>query len=64
MKTRTWQELKRKSPEELHKEVKAHQEKLWSLKVDLAAGKVKNVREIRETKKAIARMLGLLRTEN
>ena len=60
MKPQAWNELKRKAPEVLGKEVKAHEEKLWSLKVDLAAGKVKNVREIREVKKTIARIKGLL----
>jgi ribosomal protein L29 len=32
-------------------------EKLWHYKADLAAGKVKNVREIRRIKKEIARAL-------
>ena len=35
-------------------------ERLRSLKFDLASGKVKNVREIRELKKTIARILTLL----
>ena len=32
-------------------------DKLWSLKTDLAAGKVKNVKEIKKIKKNIARIL-------
>lgn len=32
-------------------------DKLWSLKTDLAAGKVKNVREIQKIKKDISRIL-------
>ena len=31
--------------------------KLWALKTDLAAGKVKNVKEIKKIKKNIARIL-------
>jgi len=36
-------------------------EKLRQLRFDLSSGKVKNVREIREVKKDIARILGLLK---
>lgn len=32
-------------------------DRLWSLKTDLAAGKVKNVKEIKKIKKNIARIL-------
>ena len=38
-------------------------EKLRQLKFDLSAGKVKNVREIRETRRDIARLNTLLRTK-
>ncbi len=58
-----WEQLKSKSVEELQKEVTLHRERLWSLKVDLAAGKVKNVKEILRIKKNIARMLGLIRSQ-
>jgi len=37
--------------------LKENREKLWSLKNDLAQGKVKNVREIKKYKKEIARIL-------
>ncbi|PJA02555.1 50S ribosomal protein L29, partial [bacterium (Candidatus Gribaldobacteria) CG_4_10_14_0_2_um_filter_36_18] len=38
-------------------------EKLRQLRFDLASGKVKNVREIREIKKDIARMITLIRKD-
>ncbi|PIU16204.1 50S ribosomal protein L29 [bacterium (Candidatus Gribaldobacteria) CG08_land_8_20_14_0_20_39_15] len=38
-------------------------EKLRQLKFDLSAGKIKNVREIRETRRDIARLNTLLRTK-
>lgn len=38
-------------------EIKEMRDKLWQLRVDLAAGKVKNVREIRKVRKDIARAL-------
>lgn len=38
-------------------EIKEMRDKLWQLRVDLAAGKVKNVREIRKIRKDIARTL-------
>ena len=54
-------ELKQKPKPELQKLLIDSQERLRSLKFDLASGKVKNVREIRELKKNIARILTLLR---
>lgn len=51
------EELRKKSREELKKLLTDHRERLRNLKFDLAAGKVKNVREIRELKKDIARVL-------
>ena len=53
-------ELKQKSKPELQKLLIDSKERLRSLKFDLASGKVKNVREIRELKKNIARILTLL----
>jgi len=47
--------------EELNQILLEKREKLRALRFDLAAGKVKNVREIREIKKDIARILTLLR---
>jgi len=55
------EELSKKSKEELKKLLIDHRERLRNLKFDLRAGKVKNVREIRELKKDIARVLTLLK---
>jgi ribosomal protein L29 len=49
---------------ELQKLLKDDREKLQQLQFDLAAGKVKNVREIRRLKKEIARILTLLNELN
>ena len=46
---------------ELEKKLTEFREKLRSLSFDLAAGKVKNAREIKEIKKAIARILTILK---
>ncbi len=54
-------ELKQKSKEELQKTLEDDREKLRQLRFDLSAGKVKNVREIRNIKKEIARILTLLK---
>lgn len=50
-------ELKQKPKEELEKLLQDSREKLRQLKFDLVSGKVKNVREIRQIKKDIARIL-------
>lgn len=55
-------ELKIKSHAELRALLAEKKERLRVLRFDLAGGKVKNVREIRQTKKDIARMLTLLKT--
>ena len=60
MKKNAFQELKSKSAEELRKDLTAGRERLRGLRFDLAAGKVKNVREIRGTKKTIAKILTLV----
>ncbi len=57
MKSRQLQEIKNKSKPELEKELILMRDKLWNLKKDLAAGKVKNVREIRSLRKSIAQVL-------
>jgi large subunit ribosomal protein L29 len=49
-------EINQKSKEELEKMVQDGKEKLRQLRFDLAAGKVKNIRQIRLIKKDIARM--------
>lgn len=53
-------EIKQKSQNELHRILAEKQEKLRQLRFDLASGKVKNVREIRQIKKDIARILTIL----
>ena len=54
-------ELRQKSKPESKKLLEDSREKLRQLRFDLAAGKVKNVREIHQIKKDIARILTLLR---
>jgi len=51
------EELKQKSKDELQKLLKEKRAKLQEFNFDLAAGKVKKVREVRKIKKDIARML-------
>ncbi len=52
-----------KPPEELKKDIHEMRERIWKLKADLAAGKVKNVREIKEIKKDIARSFTIMNTK-
>ena len=54
MKKKDLEQLKSKAVNELTDDLKTHKERLWQLKVDLQAGKVKNVRELRQIKKTIA----------
>ena len=61
MKRRDIEQLKTKQVSELEKLVQEDQEKLRKLQFDLAAGKVKNVSELRVTRKNIARMLTYIR---
>ena len=53
-------EIKQKPKKELQKLLQNNQDKLRQLRFDLASGKVKNVREIRQIKKDIARILTTL----
>lgn len=53
-------EFSRLIPKELQNLLKNKKERLRQLRFDLAAGKVKNVREVRGTKKDIARIETLL----
>jgi len=46
---------------ELQKQLKEWKDKLWQMRVDLVAGKVKNVREIRAVRKDIARLLTFIK---
>ena len=60
MSTKEVQALKQKSAAELEKNLREAREKLRGLKLDLLAGKVKNMGDIRIVRKDIARMLTFL----
>jgi len=53
-------ELRKKTEKELQKLLIENREKIRKLRFDLASGKVKNVREIREARKVVARILTIL----
>ena len=53
--------LRKKPKSELQRMLSSSQEKLRKLRFNLASGKVKNIREIRELRKDIARILTILR---
>ena len=55
-KTETQQDIKTASREDLVKMFKEDTDRLQALKFDLAAGKIKNVNEIHQLKKNIARI--------
>ena len=61
MKTQELAELLKKSQADLQKALVEYRSRLQKLRFDLAAGKVKNIREIKSTKKMIARILTVLR---
>ncbi|MEK7546831.1 MAG: 50S ribosomal protein L29 [Patescibacteria group bacterium] len=61
MKRKEITELKNKPLAELEKFVKDSREKLRVLKFDLAAGKVKNVKDLRSLKKDIARTITFIK---
>ena len=61
MKRKDLEQLKTKPAEELKKSLAEHKDKLWGLKTDLAAGKVKNLKHIKKLKKNIARVLTILK---
>lgn len=63
MKKQEFQQLKGKSASELQKDLKGYQEKLRDMKLDLAAGKVKNIKEIKNFKNIVARILTILNTK-
>ncbi len=63
MKKTQFQEYKNKPATELKKDLAAQREKLLSLNFDLAAGKVKNIQSIKETRKLIARLLTLIKAK-
>ncbi len=53
-------ELRQKTAKELKELLEQNRHKLGQLKFDLAAKKLKNIREIREPRKDIARILTIL----
>jgi len=55
------QELRRKSNKELEETLFGLRDKSCELKFNLVGGKVKNIKEIRQTKKEIARISTLLK---
>ena len=57
-------ELRKKSKGELNKLLKQNREKLGTLRFDLISGKLKNHKQIRNTKKDIARILTILKIKN
>jgi len=63
MKKRELQELKNKPVAELSRLAREGKEKLRSLRFDLAAGKVKNVNELRALRKNLARMQTFMRED-
>jgi ribosomal protein L29 len=64
MKRKDFEKLKTKSQAELTADVATAKEKLWQLGRDIAGGKVKNVREVRQVRIDIARMLTLLNSKH
>lgn len=60
MKKEKLQEFRNKSDGELMKDLAENRERLSRLLFDLAQGKVKNIREIKEAKRVIARILTLM----
>ncbi len=57
MKKNDIQKLKEMAPQEMERVVSSSKEALRSLRFDLAAGKVKDIRAISEAKKKIARLM-------
>jgi ribosomal protein L29 len=51
------QEIKNKDRKELERELSEKREKLQSLRFDLISGKIKSAKDIRSTRKEIARAL-------
>lgn len=60
MKNKEIQQLKTKPVETLSKELFDYREKLRKFKFDLSQGKVKDIKEIKKTKKMVARILTIL----
>ena len=64
MDKKAFQEIKNKPVNELQATLKELKDKLWQLKVDLVSGKVKNIKEIKEIKRDIARILTTINQKN
>ena len=60
MKKKKLQEFRNKSDGELMRDLAENRERLSRLLFDLAQGKVKNISEIKEVKRTIARILTLM----
>ena len=54
------EQLKSRNDSELLSDIKKSKDKLWGLQVDLRAGKLKNVNEVKKIKKNIARINTIL----
>ena len=54
-------ELRQKAKDELAKLLAEKRGRLLNLRIDLAGGRVKNIRELRETRKDVARILTLMK---
>jgi len=57
-------ELKLKTKKELKENLISSRDKLRELRFNLAGGKVKNIREVHQTKKDIAKILTLLKQDS
>jgi len=57
-------ELRKKTKKEMEKLLKEHQERLGVLRFSSASGRIKNVKEIGQLRKEIARILTLLKESN
>ncbi len=57
-------EIRRKSAQELQKDLYINREKVRQLRFDLASGKVKNVRDIRKIRREIARIITIIKEKS
>lgn len=57
------QELRKLKKEELHKNLDDNRKKAQELRMSLVTSKVKNIKELREIKKDIAKILTILNTK-
>ncbi len=60
MKRKEFQELKSRPHQELEQTLMGLRDKLWKQREDLTRGKVKNIKEVKATKRDIARILTVL----